>query len=324
MYISIKAVKALNDNKSDWLPYKWDLNIYRGCEHRCVYCYALYSHKYLDDDKFYDHIYFKENIVECLEKQLSSPKWKKELISIGTVCDSYQPLEKEKKYMPRILKLLIKYKNPCIISTKSDLILRDLSLIDELSKVTYVGVSVSITTMDEEVAKKIEPNVISPQKRFEVLRILKQNTNASVGLNMMPIIPYLTDSKENIELLIKKARSLNLDRVICDGLNLYSETKKSFMKFIASQYPSLYTPIKTLYSNNRLLNEHRKKISEICYEARKKYNLLKKRDPKSLPIRTKVKNEAENKIKTEIKNKIKNEIKNEQKPKQLSMFDNKD
>jgi DNA repair photolyase len=153
MYIGIKSVKALNDNKSSWLPYRWDLNIYRGCEHRCVYCYALYSHKYLDDSKFYENIYYKENIVESLEEQLKSPSWKGEVISIGTVCDSYQPLEREKKFMPEILKVLIKYKNPRVISTKSDLILRDIELIDELSKVTYVGLAVTITTTDEKTLK---------------------------------------------------------------------------------------------------------------------------------------------------------------------------
>ena len=242
----------------------------------------LLSHKYLDDNKFYDNIYFKENIIESLEKQLSSPKWKGEIISIGTVCDSYQPLEKEKKFMPEILKLLIKYKNPCLISTKSDLILRDIDLINELSQLTYVGISLTITTTNEEIAKKIEPNVISPAKRFEVLRILKEKTNASVGLHMMPLIPYLTDTRENIEDLIKMAKKLDLARATHSCLNLYSETKKHFMNFIAEQYPDLYNPIKNLYSNNKLLSQYRQKINKLYYEIRKQYNFF----PKSKKVET--------------------------------------
>ena len=135
--------------------------------------------------------------------------------------------------MPKVLKVLIKYKNPCLISTKSDLILRDIELIDELSKITYVGLAVTITTTDETTAKNIEPNVLSPEKRFEVLKQLKEKTHAVVGLHAMPLIPFITDSKENIESLFKKSKELNLDYVNCACLNLYGETKKSFMNFLA-------------------------------------------------------------------------------------------
>ncbi|WP_330656079.1 SPL family radical SAM protein [Alkaliphilus flagellatus] len=106
------------------MPYSWDLNIYRGCEHGCKYCYAMYSHQYLGSKDYFGNIFIKTNIVQKLEEQLSSSSWKREIINIGGVTDSYQPIEEEYKIMPKILKLLIKYKTPAIISTKSDLILR--------------------------------------------------------------------------------------------------------------------------------------------------------------------------------------------------------
>ena len=123
VYKEIVCKVALNKLKRK-IPFAWDLNIYRGCEHRCQYCYAIYSHDYLGSEQYFDTIYVKTNIVEQLEKQLGSPDWKQEVVNIGGVTDSYQPAEEKYKLMPHILRLMIKYSTPCIISTKSDLILR--------------------------------------------------------------------------------------------------------------------------------------------------------------------------------------------------------
>ena len=110
-YHEITCGSAVNKLKRK-NPYGWDLNIYRGCEHGCKYCYAIYSHQYIDSDNFFDEIYVKTNVVEQLEKQLSAPSWKREVINIGGVTDSYQTAEATYKIMPDILRLLIKYKTP--------------------------------------------------------------------------------------------------------------------------------------------------------------------------------------------------------------------
>jgi len=166
--IEINCTSALNKLKRK-IPYEWDLNIYRGCQHGCKYCYAIYSHKYLNDEEYFYNIYVKTNIVEKLEKELRHSSWKREVVNIGGVTDSYQPAENKYKLMPEILKLLIKYKTPAIISTKSDLILRDFDLIDELSKITYINIAATITTTDENLRKKIEPQGCESNKRFEML-----------------------------------------------------------------------------------------------------------------------------------------------------------
>ena len=124
VYKEITCASACNKLKRK-IPYGWDLNIYRGCEHECRYCYAMYSNEYLGSGDYFEEIYVKTNIAEQLEKELSSPNWKREVVNIGGVTDSYQPAESIYKQMPDILKLMIRYKTPCIISTKSDLILRD-------------------------------------------------------------------------------------------------------------------------------------------------------------------------------------------------------
>ncbi len=112
----------------------------------------------------------KNNIAEKLEKELQAPGWKGDVINIGGVTDSYQPAEAEYRLMPQILKLLTKYKNPAIISTKSDLVLRDYDLIDELSRLTYINIAATITTVDEAVREKTEPKAATTAKRFSLLK----------------------------------------------------------------------------------------------------------------------------------------------------------
>lgn len=155
----ITARQALNHVGGD--PYDYDLNIYRGCAHRCRYCFAIYSQEFLKpqagETNFFEDIFIKDNIVELLERRLASPHWTGAVINIGGVTDSYQPVEAREKRMPEILRLMIRYRNPITISTKSVLMLRDLDLFDELSRLTYVGIASTVTTLDEPVRRVIEP-----------------------------------------------------------------------------------------------------------------------------------------------------------------------
>lgn len=224
------------------MPYKWDLNIYRGRDHRCKYCHALYSHKYLESNyeesiksnesiskKFFNNIYIKTNIAEELDKQLSKPSWKNEMISIGTVTDSYQSIEKEYELMREVLEVLIKHKNPVVISTKSDLILRDLDLINELSELNFVNIAVTITSLDKKIQKSIEPNAISSKDRLHVLEIVRSQTNASTGLHFMPIIPHLTDSYEHINLMFKNAEKRDIHVILTGPLNYMVKLGEFFL-----------------------------------------------------------------------------------------------
>ena len=271
-YKYIQCKSPLNKVKGNY-PYYWDLNIYRGCFHRCQYCYALYSHQYLDDDNFFETIYIKENIIEQLEKKLSSKSWKKEAINIGSVCDSYQPIEKKLELMRAVLKLMIKYENPIIISTKSTLILRDIDLINELSKLTYVSVALTITSCSDKLNKLIEPNVPSYQERFAVLKTLKEKTNAQVGLHMMPVIPYLSCDERSIEQLFKLAKEVNVDYVIVGLLHLRSQTKKHFLSFLAQELPDYYDLIYNYFNDKKIKTEYKKDYYQKLKYLIKKYDI---------------------------------------------------
>ncbi len=270
-YIEIESKTALNKlNRKR--PYGWDLNIYRGCEHNCRYCFAMYSHDYLGNNNYFEDIYIKKNIVELLEIELSKKSWKREVINIGGVTDSYQPLEERYKLMPEILKLLIKYKTPCIISTKSDLILRDYDLIDKLSKITYVNIAATITTMDEDIREKIEPNGVSAVRRFNMLKEISK-TDSSIGLHLMPIIPFLTDKRENLEGIFYNSNISNVDYLLPAVMYLRGRTRVEFFNFIRKDFPELYNSFKILYNNGGADKKYKNQIYAIVNELRDKYNL---------------------------------------------------
>lgn len=267
----IEAKSALNKLKRK-VPYGWDLNIYRGCRHGCRYCYALYSHQYLGADQFSREIFVKTNIVEMLEKELQAPGWQGDVINIGGVTDSYQPLEAEFQLMPQILKLLIKYKNPAIISTKSDLVLRDYDLISELSRLTYINIAATITTVDEEVREKIEPGAATAAKRFMMLKEFSK-TNASTGLHLMPIIPLLTDSAENLESLCRQASDSQVDYLLPGTLYLRGKTRAAFFEFINTEYPDKLAALQAMYQTGAAGKSYKTELYKVLNAFRDQYNL---------------------------------------------------
>lgn len=274
--MSCKA--ALNRINSNYLPYHWDLNIYRGCVHQCRYCYALYSHNYLNSGDFFGTIYVKENIVEALEKQLASRTWKRETINLGGVTDSYQPIEKVKAFMPDILRLLIKYRTPISISTKSKLLLRDKELFEELAEVAGAHVAISVTTFDEELRKKIEPGSFSTTERFDVLHGFK-GTKVMTGVLMMPILPYLTDNEENLQALFKASQDAKADYIIPGLLNLRQPTKGYFLNFIQHTFPELYPHYVDYYSGRADKKTYRESVYARISKLKKNYPLSPKQRP---------------------------------------------
>lgn len=286
-YREINCKSAINkiENKFGFCN---DLNIYRGCLHRCHYCYAIYSHKYINSRDFFGEIFVKKNIAEVLEKELSSKSWNRETINLGSVTDSYQKAEEDYKIMPDILKLLIKYKTPMCISTKSDLILRDFDLIAKLSNIVPVKIASTITTSDEKLSSLIEPNVISPLKRFETLKEFKK-TNAIVGVHTMPILPFITE--DDLENIFIKTKENNLDYIICEVLNLRGECRKIYLNFVRKNFPEHYKKYLYIYNNNgELKEEYKNRIYKKIKSLEEKYNLnydlldLKKNYIKEEPV----------------------------------------
>lgn len=274
MIKEIECKSALHRIKNDNLPYDYDLNIFRGCTHGCRYCYALYSHTYLEDKEYFKNIYVKKDIVKVLENELRKQKIKDRVINLGGVTDSYQLIEKIYKIMPEILKLFIKYKTPITISTKSDLILRDYELIDELSRLTHVNIALTITAMDENIRSKIEPNTTNSKRRFEVLRELRK-TNASIGVHVMPIIPFLTDNHENLDEIFYNAKLSDVNYLLCEILNLRGKTKDYFLCFVKENFPNLNQKILSLHEDDTVYKKYKYNLYEAINILSAKYNISK-------------------------------------------------
>lgn len=186
---------AINKVNSPDIGLNYSLNPYQGCEHGCIYCYARNSHEYwgysagLD---FEQKIIVKQNIVEVLEKQFSSKKWKPTPIMLSGNTDCYQPIEKKLEITRRILQTCLKYKHPVGVITKNALITRDLDILSELAELNLVNVMVSITGTDESMRQKLEPRTATYKNRFKVLETLAQH-NIPCGVMVAPIIPGINN-----------------------------------------------------------------------------------------------------------------------------------
>lgn len=272
VYREMPCKAACNQVHSRFLPYRWDLNCYRGCTHGCRYCFAMYSHAYLGSDAFFDEVFVKTNLPDRLERFLRRPAWRREVINLGGVTDNYQHAEAKYRLMPEILKLLIRYKTPCMISSKSDLILRDFELIDQLSRLTYVNVAQTVTTMDESVRSRLEPGGAPSARRMEVLRAFA-GTNASVGVHLMPIIPGLTDGAENLEAVCAAARDAGVHYVLPNPLNLRGRTKTAFFRFLRAEYPALLPKLSALYAQGGLDRAYRASLARRVSALLQAYGL---------------------------------------------------
>lgn len=272
-YIETRCASALHKTpQGKGGPFGYDLNPYRGCEHRCQYCFAQYSHAYLEDGDYFGHIYVKMNIAERLDRELAARTWDGSPVNLGGVTDSYQPCEARYALMPEIWRVLIKHKAPCIISTKSALILRDFDLIERLSSITYVNVACTIITLDKTVGSRLEPCAAAPDARLAVLRAFSK-TRASTGLHMMPIIPYITDGAENIEALHCAAKEAGVDYVLPGMLNLKGKTRETFFACVARNFPEQYKDIWSAYKGGRLRKERRELAYGRVRAAQEKYGV---------------------------------------------------
>jgi DNA repair photolyase len=224
-----------------WTSYSFDP--YINCDFNCVYCHVR-AKKYAVSEKLSDPIYVKTNAPQVLTKELSSFKRKGVVrLSLGT--DPYQPLEKKYQITRRILEILKENGWPFAISTKSDLILRDLEIISQASKKSWCCIAVSIATLDESLAKVLEPNAPPPKRRLEVVRRLSDE-GITVGVWLIPLIPYITDSEQNMSQVIKAAVDNGAQFVLTGmldmrwGSNYFKNFLKDHYKHLVPRYESLY------------------------------------------------------------------------------------
>lgn len=185
----------LTENKSPDIGFRFSVNAYRGCEHGCAYCYARPTHEYLGFSPgldFESKIMVKENAPELLREKLMSRSYQPEPIFMSGVTDCYQPIERKMQITRRCLEVLLQFKNPVGIITKNHLVTRDADLLAQFAQFQGSLVFISVTTLDAELCRDLEPRTSRPQARLEAIRILHE-AGVPVGVNVAPLIPGLTD-----------------------------------------------------------------------------------------------------------------------------------
>lgn len=187
----------INYNESPDIPFEASLNPYRGCEHGCVYCYARPYHEYLGLSSgldFESKIMVKLDAPTLLRKELSAKKWEPRVLAMSGVTDCYQPIERKLKITRGCLEVLAEFRNPVGIITKNHMVTRDIDLLQELAKHEAAFVTISITTLDAELARILEPRAASPKHRLEAVEALAA-AGIPVGVNVAPVIPAINDSE---------------------------------------------------------------------------------------------------------------------------------
>ncbi len=197
-FIPAKTIISGYSENNSWFGTNYNMNIYKGCSHGCIYCDSR-SECYRVDN--FDRVRAKENALALIERQLKS-KRKKGVVGTGAMSDPYNPFEKEHKLTRGALELINRFGFGAAIATKSDLIVRDIDLIKEISKHSPVLVKITVTTADDKLCRRIEPNVSVSSNRFKVIKKLSQEGIFS-GLLLMPVLPFIEDTEENISEIIE-------------------------------------------------------------------------------------------------------------------------
>jgi len=250
-------------------PYRYDLNVYNGCSHKCMYCYAQKSRSRFVSGEVFQEIDVRPNIIETVERTLRSPDWQGEIINIGGVSDCYQDAEKRMRIMPDLWKLLIKHKNPIIISTKSDLILRDFEWIDRLASVAYVNVAVSFSVWQNDVSLLMEPGACSPLRRCHVLKEFGKS-KAWTGFHLFPILPLLSDDRTSLQTFVNWASETRASYMMSALLYLTGSARVNYLAFIDEKYPHLSESYRILYRKGGADKDYKNRVHTLLKQLKER------------------------------------------------------
>jgi DNA repair photolyase len=230
-----KSIIASNDSPD--VGFDQSINPYRGCEHGCIYCYARPTHCFLGHSAgldFETKLYAKTNAAELLERELANPRYVPKFIALGGVTDPYQPIEREHRITRSLLEVLDKASHPVGIITKSGLVTRDIDILARMASRGLVKVAMSVTTLDRDIARKMEPRAATPAKRIDAIRTLARAGIPAIVM-VAPIIPALTDSEiERILAASKEAGAAEAGYVL---LRLPHELKELFREWLKTEFP---------------------------------------------------------------------------------------
>jgi DNA repair photolyase len=269
---------ALNQCKG--MPFRWTLNPYMGCVHRCTYCYVRAYEKRADrpfDARYGTSIRVKTNVAEVLRWELRKRSWRREMVAIGAATDPYQPAEGQYRLTRQCLEVLAGAHNPFGLITRGPMIVRDVDVLQEASRRAEVGINVSIPTLDTDVWRKTEPGTSPPRQRLRAVRTLVE-AGIKVNISMAPILPGISDAPEQLEEVVRAARDAGAVGVWANLLHLRSGTREHFLSQVARDWPHLLARYRELYRYDAYLPDETKAptLSKVS-ELKERYEIGKQR-----------------------------------------------
>ncbi len=284
---------ALNPVKG--MGFKWSLNPYMGCVHRCTFCYVRHFEHRSDrpsDDRYGTSIRVKMNVAEVLRKELARASWQQEHVAVGAATDPYQPAEGRYKLTRACLEAFRDAANPFSIITRGPMIVRDLDVLVEASRRASVSVTFSVPTVDEDVWRRTEPSTAHPRQRLKAVKTLVDaGVKASVG--MAPILPGISDRPEQLREVVRAAREAGATGIWANLLFLRPGTREHFLAHLAEDWPEQLPLYEELYAGKAylgadLMKPLKNEVSQLAHKHgirdRRKVKLAPPPEPEQLSL----------------------------------------
>ncbi|HWJ30895.1 MAG TPA: radical SAM protein [Gaiellaceae bacterium] len=264
---------ALNAVKG--MGFKWSLNPYMGCVHRCTFCYVRHFEHRSDrpsDDRYGTSIRVKTNVADVLRRELTRATWEHEMVAIGAATDPYQPAEGKYKLTRACLEAFRDAASPFSIITRGPMIVRDLDVLVDAAQRTSVSVTFSIPTVDEEVWRRTEPSTAHPRQRLKAVKTLV-DAGVKAGVGMAPILPGISDRPEQLREVVRAAREAGATGVWANLLFLRPGTREHFLAHLAEDWPEQLPYYEEIYANKAylgadLMKPLREEVSRLAREYR--------------------------------------------------------
>ena len=283
-YFTLPAKSLLNRCTSGrGMPFTWTINPYRGCEFGCQYCYARYTHEFMelrDGREVEQKIYVKQHTAELLRRDLKRVK-PGEGIALGTATDPYQPAERRYEVTRGVLDEFARHRGFELgIVTKSNLVVRDVDLLREVSRNNTLSIHITITTLNVELARILEPRAPRPDLRLDAVRQLSE-AGLSVGISSSPVLPGITDSPADLEAVVRAAAAAGARHIFAGPLFLKPCSAAVFLPFLEQHFPQLVENYRARYHERSFLpRSYGKRIALLIATFRQKYG-IKRADPRA-------------------------------------------
>ena len=278
-YQEVRCRSALNAVKG--MPFKWTLNPYRGCTHACQYCFARRYQSQLElgaGDEFSSMIFVKTNFVEVLRRELDHPRWTREMAALGTATDPYQPIEGHYKLSRGTLEALAAGRTPVGLVTKGPMIVRDIDVLQSLSRAAGATVYLSVPTTDEHAWQTLEPGTAPPLQRLRAVKALAA-AGIDAGVLMAPLVPGFSTAPAKIEATIKAIADHGARFVGANVLFLDGATRDYFMRFLEKEFPALVDQYDRLYASKYVPKDYSERVKSTVGMIKARYGLRNRPRP---------------------------------------------